>query len=119
MQRDFLLGCAVVLVLSVEWWLVLAVTAFVAHADAIGVVTSYVATFEAERAAVVERTVTPDVEVIPWVLAEATGPVACSKFPKGEVLTRTRVRAVQHDQINPPEVRSWQVQTQQGLQFRP
>ena len=93
-QRDHLLRCAVVLVLgnreifhfslflftSGENDFVLAVTAFVAYPDAIRIVSFDVTSSDAEWATVVERTISPHVEVIPRVLAEATGPVACSKF---------------------------------------
>ena len=132
-QRDLLLGRAVVLVLgnreifhfslflftSGENDFVLPVSAFIAHADAMRIVSFDVAASDAKGATVVERTITTHIEVITRVLAEATGPVACSEFLQGKVLARTGVGAVQDDQINCPEVRSLQVQTQRGQQFRP
>ena len=79
-QRDLLLRRTIVLILPVERWLVLSVSSFVAHPDAIRIVSFDVTASDAKRSTVIERTVSPHIEVIPRVLAEATGPVACSKF---------------------------------------
>ena len=79
-QRDLLLCRAIVLILSVERWLVLAMSSFVAHSDAICIVSFDVTSSDAKWATVVKRTVTTHIEVITRVLAEATGPVACGKF---------------------------------------
>ena len=79
-QRDLLLRRAVILVLPVERWLVIAMSSFVAHSDAIGIMSSHMAAFELLGSTVIERTISAHVEVITRVLAEATGPVACSKF---------------------------------------
>ncbi len=70
-ERDHLLRRAVVLVLP-ALQLVIPVSAFVAYADAVGVVVLYVAAFHGEGATVVEGAVTGHVEVIAGVCAEAS-----------------------------------------------
>ncbi len=71
-QGDQLLGGAVVLILFVQGWLVLAMSALIAYADTVRVVAGNVAAFDAEGATVVERAVTGHVEVIAGVGAEAS-----------------------------------------------
>ena len=119
MEGDHLLRRAVVFVLrdreifhfslflftSGENDFVLPVSAFIAYADGVGVVVLGVATLDAERSAVVEGAVTGHVKVIAGVVAEAFALVARLEFLDGEALARLRVRAVQHDQLNPPGIR--------------
>ena len=119
MEGDHLLGGAIILVL-VALRLVIAVSAFIAYADGVGVVVLGVATLDAEGATVVEGAVTGHVKVITGVLAEAFALVARLEFLDGEALARLCVRAVQHDQLNLPGIRrSLPIRAQPGQQCRP
>ena len=96
---DHLLSRAVVLVAVFG---AVAVAAFVADADAVGIVTSGVATYLRDGAAVVERAVAPDVDVVtrPW--AEAAPVVVALHLPDGVLLRWARVGAVEHQEVNGP-----------------
>ena len=96
---DHLLSRAVVLVAVFG---AVAVAAFVADADAVGIVTSGVATYLRDGAAVVERAVATDVDVVtrPW--AEAAPVVVALHLPDGVLLRGSRVGAVEHQEVNGP-----------------
>ena len=98
-QCDHLLGSAVVLVLDIG---AARVTALVAYADAVGIVALHVTTSFSNRSAIEQGTITPYINVISWIGTIAFDAMAAHQLLDGEVLVGTRVRAVEHQQVNLP-----------------
>ena len=94
--------------------------AFVAYAYAMSVIAFDVAAFDAEGATVIQGAVSGYIEVIAGVGSEATLGVITLQALDGVALTRSRVCAVQDDEVNlPGNLRSLRGRTQPGQQFRP
>ena len=89
-QRDHLLRRAVVFVLA-SLHLVIAMTAFVAHADAVSVVAFDVTAFHGKGATVIERTVSRHKEVIPRISSKPTLSMITLQLLDGILLRRSRV----------------------------
>ena len=98
-QDDHLLSRAIVLVLVLG---TARVATFVADPDTVRVVAFHMAPSLADRSTIVQTTIPSHIEVITWVGTEATGTMATHQLLDGEVLVGTRVRAVQHQQVNFP-----------------
>ena len=98
-QDDHLLGSAIVLVLVLG---TARVATFVADSDTVRVVSLDVAPSLGNRSAIIQTTIPSHIEVITWVGTEATSTMATHQLLDGEVLVGTRVRAVQHQQVNFP-----------------
>ena len=77
-------------------------TALVAYADAVGVVSRHMAALHADGSAVVQRTVTTHIQVVPRIVAIAACLVAALQSFYREVLRRPCGRAVQYDEVNCP-----------------
>ena len=98
-QDDHLLSCAIVLVLVFG---TARVATFVADPDTEGIVPLDVATSLGDGTTIVETTIPSHKEVITRIGAEATSTMTAHQLLDGEVLVGTRVRAVQHQQVNSP-----------------
>ena len=98
-QCDHLLGRAVVLVLGFG---TARVTALIADADAVRVVALHVATSFSYRTTIEQGTIAPYINVIAWIGTIAFVAMAAHQLLDGEVLIGTRVRAVEHKQVNLP-----------------
>ena len=98
-QDDHLLGRAIVLVLVFG---AARVATFVADPDTVRVVALHVATSLADRSTIIQTAIPSYIEVITRIGAEATCTMATHQLLDGEVLVGSRVRAVQHQQVNFP-----------------
>ena len=98
-QDDHLLGRAIVLVLVFG---TARVATFVADPDTEGIVPLDVTTSLGDGTTIVETTIPPHIEVITRIGAEASCTMTAHKLLDGEVLVGTRVRAMQHQQVNFP-----------------
>ena len=98
-QCDHLLGSAIVLVLDIG---TARVTTLVADANAARVVALHVATSFSYRTTIEQGTVSSHINVIAWIGTIALVAMAAHQFLDGEVLIGTRVRAVEHQQVNLP-----------------
>ena len=98
-QCDHLLGSTIVLVLGFG---VVRVTALVADANAISIVALHMATTFSNRTTIEQGTIAPYINVIAWIGTIAFVAMAAHQFLDGEVLVGTRVRAVEHQQVNLP-----------------
>ena len=96
---DHLLGSAVVLVLDIG---AARVTALIADADAVGIVALHMATSLSNRSTIEEGTIASHINVIAWICTIAFVAMAAHQLLDGEVLVGTRVRAVEHQQVNLP-----------------
>ena len=96
---DHLLGGAVVLVLDIG---AARVTALVADANAARVVALHVATSFSYRTTIEQGTIAPHINVIAWIGSVAFVAMTAHQLLDGEVLIGTRVRAVEHQQVNLP-----------------
>ena len=98
-QDDHLLSRAVVLVLVFG---TARVATFVADPDTVRVVALDVTTPLIDWSTIVQTTIPSHIEVITRVGAEASCTMATHQLLDGEVLVGTRVRAMQHQQVNFP-----------------
>ena len=98
-QDDHLLGSAIVLVLVLG---TARVATFVADPDTEGIVAFDVTTSLTDGSTIVETAIPSHIEVITRIGAETTCTMATHQLLDGEVLVGTRVRAVQHQQVNFP-----------------
>ena len=98
-QDDHLLSSAIVLVLVFG---TARVATFVANPDTVRVVALHVAPSLADRSTIIQTTIPSHIEVITWVGTEATSAMAAHQLLDGEVLVGSRVRAMQHQQVNSP-----------------
>ena len=98
-QDDHLLRRAIVLVLVLG---TARVTALIADSYTVRVVALHVATSLTDRSTIIQTTIPSHIEVITRVGAEASCTMATHQLLDGEVLVGTRVRAVQHQQVNFP-----------------
>ena len=98
-QDDHLLGRAIVLVLVFG---TARVATFVADPDTVGVVALDVAPSLADGSTIIQTTIPSHIEVITRIGAETSCTMATHQLLDGEVLVGTRVRAVQHQQVNFP-----------------
>ena len=98
-QDDYLLSCAIVLVLVFG---TARVATFVADPDTVRVVALDVATSFGNGSTIVETTIPSHIKVITRIGAEAASTMTAHQLLDGEVLVGTRVRAVQHQQVNSP-----------------
>ena len=98
-QSDHLLGSAIVLVLDIG---AARVTALIANTDAVGIVAFHVATSLSNRTTIEQGTISPYIYVIAWICTIAFVAMAAHQLLDGEVLVGTRVRAVEHKQVNLP-----------------
>ena len=98
-QDDHLLGRAIVLVLVFG---TARVTALIADPDTVRVVALDVAPSLVDRSTIIHTTIPSHIEVITRIGAEATSAMATHQLLDGEVLVGTRVRAVEHQQVNSP-----------------
>ena len=96
---NHLLGSAIVLVLGFG---TARVTALIADANAARVVALHVATSFSYRTTIEQGTIAPYINVIAWVCTIAFLAMAAHQLLDGEVLVGTRVRAVEHQQVNLP-----------------
>ena len=94
-----LLGSAVVLVLDIG---TARVTALIANTDAVGIVAFHVATSLSNRTTIEQGTIAPHINVIAWIGPVALGAMTSHQLLDGEVLIGTRVRTVEHQQVNLP-----------------
>lgn len=94
-----LFGSTIVLVLVFR---AVAMSALIADADAVGIPASNVASSYAHRSAIVEATISPDINMISRPFTEASRLVARSQLLDGERLAWPSVRAMYHYQVNPP-----------------
>ena len=94
-----LLGSSIVLVLGFG---AARMTAFVADANAVRVVALHVATAFSNRSTIEQGTVAPYINVIAWIGTIALVAMTAHQLLDGEVLVGTRVRAVEHQQVNLP-----------------
>ena len=98
-QDDHLLSRAIVLVLDIG---TARVATLIADANAARVVALHVATSLSNRSAIEQGTIAPHINVIAWIGTIAFVAMAAHQFLDGEVLIGTRVRAVEHKQVNLP-----------------
>ena len=98
-QDDHLLSRAIVLVLVFG---TARVATFVADSDTEGIVALNVAPSLTDRSTIIQTTIPSHKEVITRIGAEATCTMATHQLLDGEVLVGSRVRAVQHQQVNFP-----------------
>ena len=98
-QDDHLLSRAIVLVLVLG---TARVATFVADSDTEGIVALNVAPSLTDRSTIIQTTIPSHKEVITRIGAEATCTMATHQLLDGEVLVGSRVRAVQHQQVNFP-----------------
>jgi len=98
-QDDQLLSCAIVLVLVFG---TARVATFVADPDTVRVVALDVAPTLANRSTIIQTTIPSHIEVITRIGAETSCTMTAHQLLDGEVLVGTRVRAVQHQQVNFP-----------------
>ena len=98
-QDDHLLGSAIVLVLVLG---TARVATFVADPDTEGIVAFDVTTSLTDGSTIVETAIPSHIEVITRIGAESSCTMATHQLLDGEVLVGTRVRAVQHQQVNFP-----------------
>ena len=98
-QDDHLLSCAIVLVLVFG---TARVATFVADPDTVRVVSLHMAPSLGNGSTIVQTAIPSHIEVITRIGAEATSAMAAHQLLDGEVLVGTRVRAVQHQQVNSP-----------------
>ena len=98
-QCYHLLSSAIVLVLDIG---TARVTTLVADANAARVVALHVATSFSYRTTIEQGTIAPYINVIAWIGTIALVAMAAHQFLDGEVLVGTRVRAVEHQQVNLP-----------------
>jgi spore maturation protein SpmA len=98
-QDDHLLGRAIVLVLVFG---TARVATFVADPDTVRVVALDVTPSLTDRSTIVETTIPSHIKVITRIGAEAASTMTAHQLLDGEVLVGTRVRAVQHQQVNSP-----------------
>ena len=94
-----LLGRAIVLVLDIG---TARVATLIADANAARVVALHVATSLSNRTTIEQGTVAPHINVIAWIGTIAFVAMAAHQLLDGEVLVGTRVRAVEHQQVNLP-----------------
>ena len=98
-QCYHLLGSAIVLVLDIG---VARVTTFVADAYTARVVALHMATTLSNRSAIEEGAVATYINMIAGIGPVALGAMTSHQLLDGEVLIGTRVRAVEHQQVNLP-----------------
>lgn len=98
-QDDHLLSRAIVLVLVFG---TARVATFVADPDTEGIVPLDVTSSLSNRSTIVETTIPSHKEVITRIGAEASCTMTAHQLLDGEVLVGSRVRAVQHQQVNFP-----------------
>ena len=98
-QDDHLLGRAIVLVLVFG---AARVATFVADPDTVRVVALDVASSVTDRSTIIQTTIPSHIEVITRIGAETSCTMATHQLLDGEVLVGSRVRAVQHQQVNFP-----------------
>jgi hypothetical protein len=98
-QDDHLLGRAIVLVLVLG---TARVATFVADPDTVRVVAFDMTPSLADRSTIIQTTIPSHIEVITRIGTEATSTMATHQLLDGEVLVGSRVRAVQHQQVNFP-----------------
>ena len=98
-QDDHLLSRAIVLVLVFG---TARVATFVADPDTEGIVPLDVTSPLGDRSTIVETTIPSHIEVITRIGAEASCTMTAHQLLDGEVLVGSRVRAVQHQQVNFP-----------------
>ena len=98
-QDDHLLSRAIVLVLVLG---TARVATFVADPDTVRVLALDMAPSLGNGSTIVETTIPSHIEVITRVGAEASCTMATHQLLDGEVLVGTRVRTVQHQQVNFP-----------------
>ncbi len=98
-QCYHLLGSAIVLILDIG---TARVTTLVADADAARVVALHVATSFSNRTTIEQGTIAPYINVIAWIGTIAFDAMTAHQLLDGEVLVGTRVRAVEHKQVNLP-----------------
>ena len=98
-EDDHLLGRAIVLVLVLG---TAGVATFEADPYRMSVPTLDVTAHHADGTAIVETTISSHIYMIAWEIAEATCTMASDELADGEVLVRSRVGAMQHEQINSP-----------------
>ena len=98
-QCYHLLGSAVVLVLDIG---AARVTALIADADAARVVALHVATSLSNRTTIEQGTIAPYINVISRIGTIAFVAMTAHQLLDGEVLVGTRVRTVEHKQVNLP-----------------
>ena len=96
---DHLLGSAIVLVLSFG---VARMTALIADADAVVIEALHMTTSLSYRSAIEEGAITSYIKVITGIGPVALGAMTVHQLLDGEVLVGTRVRAVEHQQVNLP-----------------
>ena len=96
---NHLLGSAIVFVLDIG---AARVATLIAYADAARVVALHVATTFSNRTTIEQGTIAPYINVIAWIGTIALVAMAAHQFLDGEVLIGTRVRAVEHQQVNLP-----------------
>ena len=98
-QDDHLLSRAIVLVLVFG---TARVATFVADPNTVRVVSLDVTPSLRNRSTIVETTIPSHKEVITRIGTETTRTMATHQLLNGEVLVGTRVRAMQHQQVNFP-----------------
>ena len=98
-QDNHLLSRAIVLVLVLG---TARVTALIADPDTVRVVALDVTTSLTDRATIVQTAIPSHINVITRIGAEASCTMAAHQLLDGEVLVGSRVRAVQHQQVNFP-----------------
>ncbi len=98
-QDDHLLSRAIVLVLVLG---TARVATFVADSDTEGIVALHMAPSLTDRSTIIQTTIPSHIEVITRIGAEPSCTMTAHQLLDGEVLVGTRVRAVQHQQVNSP-----------------
>ena len=98
-QCYHLLGSTIVLVLYIG---AARVTALIADADAVRIVALHMTTSLSYRSAIEEGAVASYINMIAGIGPVALGAMTVHQLLDGEVLIGTRVRAVEHQQVNLP-----------------
>ena len=98
-QDDHLLSRAIVLVLVLG---TARVTALIAYPDTVRVVALDVAPSFGNGSTIVQTAIPSHINVITRIGAEPSCTMTAHQLLDGEVLVGTRVRAVQHQQVNSP-----------------
>ena len=98
-QSNHLLGSAIVLVFRLG---IARVTTFVADADAVRIVALHMATTLSDRSTIEEGAIASHINMIAGIGPVALGAMTAHQLLDGEVLIGTRVRTVEHKQVNLP-----------------
>jgi hypothetical protein len=77
-------------------------TALIADADAVRVVALHMATSLSDRSTIEEGTIASHINMIAGIGPVALGAMASHQLLDGEVLVGTRVRTMEHQQVNLP-----------------